>query len=214
MSGEAPVQINLVAPLAFVNSSCYISVMNDVRGYVREILPRYKVVGQRAAMDTHGITMVIQESKRNATGTRADLLRMVAKGRLVAVQHLFLLADPRTKSRRGGTRQDLWATVDKIEAGGGVIWELSTGRRTDDRRQRDEMMRDAVEALALGRHKTSQADKRGRPPKSFDDATLAKGRAAWESRKHKRWQDAAAALPEGMTARDAWRLFGPRNTET
>jgi hypothetical protein len=189
--------------------------VSDIIGFVRVILPRYSEAGQRAAMEANSIPpeRVLQEGGKQARGDRAGLLRMMAPGRTVAVLHLFLLADPRAKRKRGGTRADLWKVIDKIEASGAVIWELYTGLRSDSGEGRDQMTREAVEALARGRHKTSRSDKRGRPPKQFTSAQVEKARAVWESRKHKTWQEAEKHLPKGMSARDAWKLFGRRDTE-
>lgn len=185
--------------------------MTDIIGFIRVILPRYKEAGQRQAMDAHSISRVLGGKKLE--GTLADVVRMVRPGTVVAVQHAHLLADPKMKHKRGGTRQSFWAAFDAIEAKGGVIWELYTGLRTDTKEGRDLMTRAAIETLARGRHKTSAHDKRGRPAKTFTEAQIEKGRAVWESRKYKRWQDAAKHLPKGMTVRHAWKLFGRRDTE-
>src|SRR3990167_5252499 len=187
--------------------------MSDAIGYIRVILPRYPDGGQRKAMTEHGIDKIIQEGGKKPNGTRSDLLRMRAPGRVIAIQHLFLLADPKAKRKRGGTRKDLWKAIDAWEADGGIFWELSTGLRSDNRRQRDEMTREAVEALARGRHKTDRGDKRGRPKKEFDDTTKAKGKAVWESRKYKTWDEAAERLPAGMTVWDAYALWGKRGAD-
>lgn len=192
--------------------------MNDVIGFIRVILPRYTEAGQRKAIDANSIDRVITEGakiqRRNA-GSRADLLRMVRPGTTVAVLHLHLFADPRAKRKRGGTRADLWAAVDAVEKRGGTFWELYTGLRSDTREGRDAMTRAAVDSLARGRHITSKGDKRraGRPRKDFTEAQWAKAKAAWDSRKLKRWVDVQEKLPEGMTCKDCWARWGARNSE-
>lgn len=186
--------------------------MNDVLGYIRVILPRYAEAAQRKAMDAHSIRYV-QEGGKRGSGTRADLLRMVRPGTVVAILHLHLLADPKSKRKRGGTRADLWKAVDDIEKRGGTFWELYTDLRSDSREGRDRMTREAVETLARGRHKTRASDKRGRPKKQFTDAEWAKGKAAWDSRKLKTWAAVAEKLPAGMTTKDLWQKYGPRNSE-
>lgn len=190
--------------------------MNDVLGFIRVILPRYTEAGQRKAMDANSIERVLTEGskqQRRFQGTRAELLRMVRPGTVVAIQHLFLFADPKTKRKRGGTRADLWRAVDDVERRGGSFLELYTGLRSDTREGRDAMTRAAVESLARGRHKTGKGDKRGRPKKEFPAADLAKAKAAWESRKLKTWAAVQEKLPEGMTTRDCWNLWGSRNTD-
>jgi len=185
-------------------------VAHDIIGFVRVILPRYAEAGQRQAMEAHNISRVLQEGGRQANGTMADLLRMVREGTTVAVLHAMLLADPRHDRKRGGSRAAFWAALDGIEAKGGVIWELYTELRTDKPAERDRMTRAAIDALARGRHKTRQSDKRGRPAKRFTEAEWDKAQAAWESRKLKTWADVQAKLPKGMTARDCWNKFGAR----
>lgn len=189
--------------------------MSDVIGFIRVILPRYTDSGQRKAMDANSIDRVLTEGgkrERRFQGTRSELLRMVRSGTAVAVLHLHLLADPKSKHKRGGARADLWRAVDEIERRGGHVWELYTDLRTDTKEGRDAMTRAAVEALARGRHKTHKGDKRGRPKKEFPAADLAKAKAAWESRKLKTWDEVEARLPEGMTTRHCWNLWGSRNS--
>lgn len=178
-----------------------------VIGFIRVILPRYTEAGQRQAMTAHNITRVLQDGDA--------LLRMLRPDQptVVAVLHARLLANPRDKRKKGGTRKAFWTAFDAIEKRGGVIWELYTGLRTDNREGRDKMTREAIDALARGRHKTRQSDKRGRPPKTFTEAQWEKAQAAWESRKLKTWADVQEKLPRGMTVRDCWNRFGRRITE-
>lgn len=183
----------------------------DIIGYIRVILPRYAEAAQRQAMDTHKIARVIQEGGKRQLGTMDDLAKIVRPGTTVAVLHALLLANPRDKRKRGGSRAAFWASLDTIEERGGVIWELYTGLRTDKPAERDRMTREAIDALARGRHKTRQSDKRGRPAKQFTDEQWAKAQAAWESRKLKTWADVQAKLPKGMTVRDCWNRFGRRD---
>lgn len=187
--------------------------MNDVIGYIRVILPRYTDAGQRKAMDAHSLDRVLTEGGKRSHGNIADLLRMVRPDTTVAIQHAFLLADPKTRRKRGGTRASFWKAFDAIEQRGGVIWELYTGLKSDTREGRDAMTRAAVETLARGRHKTRASDKRGRPKKTFPAADLTKAKALWESRKLKTWADVEAKLPDGMTPRDCWNLWGSRNSD-
>jgi len=191
-------------------------VAEHIIGFVHVILPRYSEAGQRKAMVMHSIERVVQHGGKLGNVTLrelANLARPEQPGTVIAVQHALLLADPKAKRKRGGTRASFWSTFDAIEARGGVIWELYTGLRTDKPPERDRMTREAIDALARGRHKTSVADKRGRPRKRFGEAELAKARALWESRKLKTWADVQAKLPKGITTRDCWNLWGRRNSE-
>jgi hypothetical protein len=162
-------------------------------------------------MEAHNISRVLQDGGKQHNGTLADLVRMIRGETLIAVQHAMLLADPRHDRKRGGSRAAFWAALDAIEERGGVIWELYTGLRTDRPGERDKMTRAAIDALARGRHKTRQSDKRGRPAKQFTEEQWAKAQAAWESMKLKTWADVAPKLPKGMTPRDCWNRFGARS---
>lgn len=178
--------------------------MNDVIGYIRVLPPRYVRKGQADDMAAHGVEKIVTEGK-GGNGSREDLVRMVQQGTVVAIRHLFLLARPK------GGRRDLWKAIDAIEARGGTLWEIYTGLRSDDRKQRDEMMRDAVEALAKGRHKRSAADKRGRPAKDFTSDEYKAAELAWRNvKKLPTWKDVEAALPEGFTVARAYKMWGSR----
>jgi hypothetical protein len=177
--------------------------MSDVYGYIRVILPRYARKGQQEAMDVHGITRILADEK-DSDVQRAALVRMVREGTVVAVRHLFLLARPKEG------RRDLWKAIDSIERRGGYIWELHSDRRSSDHRSRDEMVRDAIEALARGRHKRSKWDKRGRPRRAFTAEEVEQAKAAWHNRKLKTWKEVEARLPVGFSCARAYRLWGAR----
>jgi len=188
--------------------------MSFILGYIRVILPRYPESGQRKAMETNSIERIVQEGgKRNANGSRADLLRMVRGNTTVAVLHTFLLADPANKRKRGGTRADFWKVWDEIEERGGRVLELYTGLKSDNPADRDKMTREAVEALARGRHKTSASDKRGRPKQEFTPAQVQQAHDAWHSRKLKTWAAVQAKMPKGFSLSRAYKAWGARNTD-
>ena len=196
--------------------------MSEAVGYIRVFLPRYPAAGQRQAMELHKIPTAIHEGGQLRTskvvkiieGTRAEFLRMAAPGRLLALHHLFLLAEPRARGKAGGRRKDLWAAIKAIEAKGGVLWELYTGRRSDDPKQRDEMIEDAIEALTRGRHKYAQDDRRaGRPRRVWSADVLTHNEKIWNSRHYATWQECEAKFIGGMTGNDAWKQWGKRNRD-
>jgi hypothetical protein len=192
----------------------------DAIGFVRVFMPRYAARGQYEAMVAHGIAKAIQVGTvrsdqqvpglRVVEGTRDNLLTVARKGTVIAVMHAHLLVEP----SKHGKRQDFWNVLDALEAKGAVLWELYTGLRTNKREQRDQLTRNAIEALARGRHKVRKGDKRGRPPTEFSEAEWAQTKHAWESRRLKTWEAVRTKLPKGMTLRRAWEKFGPRNLET
>lgn len=198
--------------------------MNDVIGFIRVNLPRYTASGQIKAMAAHSIPNVIRKGGKHRDATVPEgmkvvegdidtLLRMAAPGRLVAVQHAHLLANPDKRGVKGGTRQDFRRIWDALHAKGAVIWELYTNRRTDRGADREAIAFDAVEALALGRHKTRASDKRGRPAKTFSPKAWEVGKSRWDSRHIKTWAQVEKGLVEGMKARDLWEEYGPRNDD-
>lgn len=196
--------------------------MQDALGFIRVNLPRYTVAGQIKAMVAHSVANVIRkggklperdipEGMQVVEGDIDTVIRMAAPGRVIAVQHAHLLANPNKRGVRGGTRQDFRRTWDALHAKGAVLWELYTGRRSDKGADREAIALDAVEALAMGRHKVRHTDKRGRPAKKFTDEQWAAGKARWSSRRIKTWEQVQNGLPAGMTTRDLWTKYGPRD---
>lgn len=196
--------------------------MNDALGFIRVNLPRYTVAGQIKAMAAHSVANVIRKGGKPKDGDIPEgmqvvegdidtVIRMAAPGRVIAVQHAHLLANPNKRGVRGGTRQDFRRTWDALHAKGAVIWELYTDRRTDRGADREAIAFDAVEALAMGRHKTRHTDKRGRPRKQFSEKAWAVGKARWFSRRIKTWAQVEAGLLEGMTARDLYDKYKARD---
>jgi hypothetical protein len=181
-----------------------------ILGLIRVLKPRYTEAGQRAALLAKDVPEQ-RIMRLDVDATLADVIRLTRAETVFAILHLHLLADPKNKRKRGGMRADLWKSLDAIEKRGGVIWELYTGLRTDTKQGRDQMTRGAVETLARGRHKTERGDKRGRPPNEYPADDLRHNKVVWESRKHKTWGQCEAHFKGGMTAREAWKLWGPRN---
>ena len=198
--------------------------MTDALGFVRVSVPRYTLTGQLKAMHVHSVAKVIRKGGKLKDGDVPEgmqvldgdidtILRMAAPGRLIAVQHAHLLADPEQRRKRGGTRQDFRRAWEAIHQKGAILWELYTGRRSDRANDREAIALDAVEALAMGRHKTRHTDKRGRPGREFTAEQWASGKSRWYSRRIKTWEQVEKGLPEGMKARDLWNKFGPRDGE-
>lgn len=186
--------------------------MTTVRGFIREIRPRYLAKSQRKALADAGVSFVYEQGSKRANATRDDLERSLRSGDVVAVLHAFLLAD---QSKRGKTREDLWRCMDAIEARGASVWELYTGLRSSDKRQRDIMLRAAVEALARGRHKRSENDKRGRLPWEPDETAKLKAEVVWRSPKYT-WKGAVIELrkqDKRWSGPKAYRIFGKRGTD-
>lgn len=110
---------------------------------------------------------------------RALLIRQRRSGDVVAVKRLMLLAAPNRKA--GGTRADLYAAIDALEAAGATVLELETGRSTSDRKQRDGLIRDAVDDLAQTRKGTGRT---GRKSTTHSPEQIAIIRLHWYDLRH------------------------------
>lgn len=172
-------------------------------GFIRQHA-RHSLQAQKAAMAERGITKVY---------TDLDLMirqRRHGAGDVVAVRSLLLLADPTAKRQAGGMRQSLYKTIDAIEAAGAAILELETGRSTADARQRDLMIRDAVDSLARTRAGTRRP---GRPRTTWTEQEVAIMREHWFSRRHETNEAAVAVIVEAgvrrATVSKAGKLLGP-----
>lgn len=131
----------------------------------------------------------------------------IRKTDIVSVYRLYLMVDPSKRYARGGLRGSLYATIDAIEALGGTIVELSTGRRSSDRQQRDAMIRDAIEDMARSRSDAPV----GRPRKDWTDSQKAIIQKHWFLLAHPTNQAAVRAMKsEGVvcSTMQAHRLLG------
>lgn len=112
-------------------------------------------------------------------------------GDVVAVTRLMLLADPSRRYQAGGMRQALYKAIDAIEAAGATILELETGRSTSDPRQRDQMIRDAIDDLARTRKGTRRP---GRPRRVWTDEQRTIMEIHWRDLRHRTNRDAVAQI--------------------
>lgn len=147
-----------------------------------------------------------------------DAIRSVRRGDVVAVMHLALLPD--AKTRKLIPSQDMRDALEAIERRGGSLVEAATGRRSSVASERAAMIADAARSLGSGGRSLSSEQarangakagaSRGRPAARFSDADMVRARAAWDSRKLATWADVAEALPEGFSVDRAYKLWGPR----
>lgn len=82
-------------------------------------------------------------------GERGRLIDTLRKGDVIHVRHLHLLAEPKRRTD-DVPRLSLWSILFEIEDRGVTIREISTGRSTAHSRERDMMIRDALEVLTRG----------------------------------------------------------------
>lgn len=153
-------------------------------GYVRA-LPRPSLASQKDAMRERGIARVYEDLALCIHQRRKGL------GDVVAVRSLRVLADPAHLRRAGGLRQSLYDALDAIEARGASVWELDTDRRTTDPRQRDQMLRDAIDTMSRAR---PSARPPGRPMKKWTPEQQTIMRLHWHSNRHPTDDAAVAAI--------------------
>lgn len=150
-------------------------------GFVREWGARYSLASQRAAMRKFEIKRVYDD--------RALLIRQRRPGDAVAVAWLHLLTDPARKYRRA----DLMGAIQSLEEKGAHIWELGSGLKSNKRGERDTMLVNAYEALALGRV-PKKGGKIGRPRREWTEPDVTTLRLHWYSNRHRTDALAVAAM--------------------
>lgn len=113
---------------------------------VTRSLSRYPASAQRDALSACGCGTWFDLAER---GERARFVGSIRRGDTIHVRHLHLLAEPKRRTD-DVPRLTLWAILFEIEDRGAVIREISTGRSTASKRERDMMIRDALEVLTKG----------------------------------------------------------------
>ena len=118
---------------------------------------------------------------------RDKLFRSIRRGSLVEVVEGYLLAKP--TGRSDSRKRDWLKAVDEIESRGGVVWESSTGRRSDKPKEAREMQAQAFEQIASsGRGRKSAlvgALSKGAPRWNPTPEAKAVAEKEWFSRKHR-----------------------------
>jgi Asp-tRNA(Asn)/Glu-tRNA(Gln) amidotransferase A subunit family amidase len=171
-------------------------------GFVREH-HKHSLRSQRGLMASHRITKIYEDL------ALCIQQRRVKQGDVVAVKRLALLADPRQKRRPGGVRQALYKAVDDLEAAGAFVTELDTGRSTKNPRDRDLMLRDAIDELSRTRYGSRKI---GRPARTWTAEQRTIMRLHWFDLRHASNADAVEAMRtdglDGITASVVQKLLG------
>ena len=172
---------------------------DDIRSWCHPIKPSF---GEAAQRDRLTGEIYLFDRRRDQ---RKAMIQSIRPGSVIEVVELFLLAKP-----DGGTaarRRDLVAAVDKIEAAGGRIRELSTGDETPGAKSR--MLLRAYEMLGRAgrslRSAVNGAKSSGRPRKDFTPEQMAAMEQIWHSRRYSTRKDAFAAIEAlGFKVRRGW----------
>jgi hypothetical protein len=112
---------------------------DDAIGFIRKH-PRIGEQVQRSALNADGVRGIIDD--------RAALERMACAGRMFKVRHLFLLAEPKARKRRGGWRKDLLDFMGRVEDKGAVIKDVDLQLTSEKPSHRSAMVLQAIEQLA------------------------------------------------------------------
>ena len=135
------------------------------------------------------------------------LLRSVRKGSIVEVADGYLLA-PGT-GRPSKRRDVLLERVDAVKAKGGILHEVATGHRSNNRAECNRMLLRAYEMIATsGRGRKSAANGRlskGRPRKPYEPDQLELMERIWFSRRYKSRDEAINAIrAKGIKVKRGW----------
>jgi hypothetical protein len=181
-------------------------VTEDAIGFVR---PHRRV---SEAVQTSALN---QEGCKRITQDRDALEKLTRKATVIKVRHLFLLADPRSRSRKGGWRRDLLDFMGRMEAKGAVIKDVQMQLTTAVPTHRYLLVDLAMRALSSnGRTLHLEGKRSGRKPLVFSEPELNKAEKVWLNVKaYPTERDAAEALKainkKFSTAR-ARRMWGAR----
>lgn len=181
------------------------------RGFSRKH-PRHTLGTQEKALREQGAAVVfVADEHRDLT--REQFLKALRKGDTLVIWRLFLLAEPRQKTR-DNPRQDLWSVLADLRKRNVTVLEAATGRVSADQAQRDAMLAEAIEMLTYGGRGHSvtakiNGSKGGRPSAQFTDQQIKDAKAAWFCVKIEKNEDAVKQFPEGFSAARAYKMFGP-----
>lgn len=138
-----------------------------------------------------------------------DVARLVREADVIRIPWLALVPTDRGKDKTAPSGQPAEFILEVHERGGIVI-ECRTGRRSDNSKQRQAMIADAVRAVRQGGRKAPASGKpAGRPANTFTVEALAHNEGVWKSQDYSTNEIAERHFLEGMEVWQARRLWGP-----
>lgn len=168
--------------------------------------PRAKRDAQETALRKAGAEWIVEVG--GVPRTWRDAIRVVRPGDIVYVLAMSMVPTKRGDDDLPPSAQVADFFVEVHERGGHVV-EAYTGRISKDRKQRRAMTAEAVKTVRQGTRRLPNTGRpRGRPKKEWSAAEIEKARAVWFSADYATNVIAVKHLPKGMTARQAWNLFG------
>jgi hypothetical protein len=169
--------------------------------------PRAVRETQITALKAAGAQWIVELGRVTPSSWR-DIAKIVRPDDVVFIYALALVPTKRGEDDLPPSAQVSEFVMEVHERGGTVV-EALTGRNSKDRKQRREMIGDALKAIRRGSRQPPTTRKRGRPRKEFTAEQMAKAKAAWQSPDYVTNEAAARHFPQGFTARRAWELWGP-----
>lgn len=140
--------------------------------------------------------------------TWRDAVRSVRPGDEVRVYALVLVPTERGSDDLPPSGQPAEFILEVHQRGGSVI-EVKTGRNSRDAKDRRAMIADAVRSLRSGGRKLPASGlPAGRPAKKYSAKALEHNERVWTSRDYATNETAERHMLEGMTATQAWRMWG------
>lgn len=161
---------------------------------------------QNSALRKAGAEWIV-ELGRVVPKSWRDVVNVMREGDTLYIYGLALVPTKRGDDELTPTDQVREFLIEAHERGGTVV-EVSTGRSSRNRSQRQAMVKDAVKGVKRGNRSPKAGRGRGRPKAEFADDDVTKAKAVWFSRDYVTNVAAAKYLPKGMTAKRAWLLFG------
>ena len=142
------------------------------------------------------VSALIEDGVKGIVRDRDELERLAAPGRTIKFRHVFLLADPRARARKGGWRKDLLAFMGRMAKRGTVIKDVSSGLSTGVPGQHYELMELVMKQLASnGRTLHLEGRRSGRKPLVFPADQMNKAEKVWLNvKKYRTEAEAGAAL--------------------
>jgi hypothetical protein len=190
-------------------------------GYVRH-LPRFPASRQEAKLLAHGVDdlKIHVEGRGGKDGeSLARLIELVRRGETVVVTHLHLLAPPKTQTN-SRPRVALWTAIKGVEAKGGSVFELESGRSTANKSERDDMIAEAIEAITHSGRSPRKRNGSGRPPVAFTVEEIEFAQRQWFDLRHRTNEAALKAIrrrvPNWTLKRcyDKSKGFGPSGRQS
>lgn len=176
--------------------------------------PRHPAEPQKAVLAECGCGDWVDLDRPDGWTALAERLR---RGDQVKVRHLHILV-PQKRRTDDNPQRALWAAIWAIEDRGATVFEAATGRSTADARTRDEMIRDAIDAITRGARgpeaRIARANGKlgGRPAARIKDEDRAAARALWFERPDLRGARLHQALRKlRYSVARCYREFGARS---